>query len=159
MPLGHISFTPLLASPLEATHKSGDLLSQTPPLPLHPPSSPLLEGEGNQQSVVHMAAARSTMDAATCTSSPGQGSHDKQQQVIELHLGFRASDPTPAATGEFLFLLLSISLFLFLMIFSSLVAAVDERYGHKLGGEAPSPWTTSSPPGPVAAMDGEDDDT
>ena len=105
-----------------------------------------------------MAEVRSAMDAATCTSSPGQGSHDKQQQVTELHLGFRASAPTPAATGEFLLLLLSISLFLIQIIFSSFVAAVDERCGHKLGGEAPSPWTTSSPPGPVAAMDGEDDD-
>ena len=74
-----------------------------------------------------------------------------------LHLGFLAPAPTPAATGEFLLLLLSIFLFLFLIIFSSLVAAVDERCGHKLGVEAPTPRTTSSPPGSVAAMDGEDD--
>ena len=103
-----------------------------------------------------MAAVRSAMEAATYTSSMGQRSHDKKQYVIELYLEFWASAPTPVATGEFLLLLLSICHFLFLIIFSSFVAAVDERCGHKLG--APSPRTTSSPLGPVATMNVEDDD-
>ena len=45
-----------------------------------------------------------------------------------------------------------------LTIFSSFVVEAEERCEDELGGEAPSPWTTPSPPRPASGMDGEDND-